>query len=225
MAKLGISILSMDYMELGNEIKAIGKAQADFIHLDVMDGYFVPNITFGPDMVRQIRKETDLFLDVHLMINSPEKYIAEFVEAGADKITFHYETNEYRIEELIKKINNCDVKTGIAIKPNTKVESIKPYLNLVDSVLQMTVEPGFGGQSFKSKTLKNIEKLSEWKKEKNADYLIEVDGGINLKSAKLCVESGVDSLIAGSSFIKATDKDEFVNRMQSLRVSTINETL
>jgi len=213
--QVGVSILSMDYMNLGTEINTIEQTQSDFVHIDIMDGHFVPNITFGPDMVEQIYNQTDLFIDTHLMIESPEDYIDKFAKAGSDILTFHYESNEDKIIDIIEIIKNNEVKVGLAINPNTNVDKIKPYLSSVDLILQMTVEPGFGGQKFNVETLHNIKRLSAWRDNYNLSYFIEVDGGINKDTAKLCIEYGADTMIIGSSFIESSNKKKFVNYIQN----------
>lgn len=195
------SILSADFANLQNEIEKITEAGADLIHVDVMDGHFVPNLTIGMPVVKSLKPISNLPLDVHLMIEKPEKYIEEFIKAGSQYLTIHVEATT-EVEGCLKKIRNLGAKAGITSRPGTSLEKIKPFLNLVDLVLVMTVEPGFGGQSFMNEQLKKIEELNQLRSAKNYSYLIEVDGGINPTTAALCWASGADILVAGSAIFK-----------------------
>ena len=195
------SILSADFTNLERDIKLVEKYGADWIHVDVMDGHFVPNITIGVPVVKSIRQITDLPLDVHLMIENPDKYIEPFASAGADIITFHYEAvKEADVLPLINNIKEKGVKAGISIKPKTKPDVLKPYLDSVDMVLVMTVEPGFGGQKFMPDC---AEKIKFIKQNSTNDLIIQVDGGINEQTAKICTSFGANSLVAGNYIYKS----------------------
>lgn len=196
------SILSADFANLERDIKAVENAGADWIHVDVMDGHFVPNITIGVPVVKSIRKITKLPLDVHLMIENPEKYVEPFVKAGADIITFHYEAAGEKSREILKMIKSFGVKAGISIKPKTSPDKIFNLLTTADMVLVMTVEPGFGGQSFMPDC---AEKIPYIKKNSPQNMIIQVDGGINAETAKVCTRLGANSLVAGSYVYKSYD--------------------
>lgn len=191
------SILAADFSKLGKEIRKLEQAGADMIHVDVMDGHFVPNITIGPLVVKDIRKVTKLPLDVHLMIQKPSKYIDEFIKAGSDIITVHAES-EGKLGSLLSRIKSSGLKAGLSLRPKSGINLIKRHLGKADMVLIMTVEPGFGGQKFISGMLPKIEKLS-----KIYDGDIEVDGGINVNSAKKVIKAGANILVAGTSVFKA----------------------
>lgn len=209
------SVLSANFADLKTDIKKIEDAGAKWLHYDVMDGHFVPNISFGYSILSDVRKVTDLFLDVHLMISDPLAYLDEFAKAGADLITFHYEcySNPKQIGECIEKIKAKKIKVGISIKPATPVESILPYLKDLDLVLVMSVEPGFGGQSFKEEAVEKIAKLHEIITQNHYDCLIEVDGGINAQTGKQCKDAGVDVLVAGSYVFKHPNTKEAVESL------------
>lgn len=196
------SILSADFANLERDIKAVENAGADWIHVDVMDGHFVPNITIGVPVVKSIRKTTKLPLDVHLMIENPEKYVEPFVKAGADIITFHYEAAGEKSREILKMIKSFGVKAGISIKPKTSPDKIFNLLTTADMVLVMTVEPGFGGQSFMPDC---AEKIPYLKNNSPQNMIIQVDGGINAETAKVCTRLGANSLVAGSYVYKSDD--------------------
>lgn len=209
------SILSADFANLGHEIEAVTKAGADWIHVDVMDGHFVNNITIGIPVVKSLKKFCTIPLDVHLMIEKPEKYIEAFIKAGADYLTIHVEATEDP-ETVLKKIRSLGAKPGITLRPGTALEKITPFLPLVDLVLVMTVEPGFGGQSFMSDQVAKVESLKQMRTEKKWQGLIEVDGGVNdqtisqLKSA--------DVLVAGSYVFSGPHGKNYAQAIQSLRL-------
>ncbi len=189
------SILSSDFANLESEIKRLEAAGADWVHVDVMDAHFVPNLTIGAPVVKALRRVCNIPLDVHLMIDNPEKYINDYVLAGADIITFHYEAVKEKSLELIKQIKNSGKKAGISIKPNTQVNEIKDLILPSDLILVMTVEPGFGGQKFMNDCAL---KIKEIKNSASKNLIIEVDGGINDKTAKICKEFGANALVAGN---------------------------
>ena len=197
------SILAADFSMLGEVVRRADKAGADYFHFDVMDGCFVPNISFGPDILKAFCRASDLYKDVHLMVQDPSYYADVFMKAGADLITFHYEALEpQKILPLVQKIHDNGKKAGIAIKPGTSTEVLKPYLNDFDLFLIMSVEPGFGGQSFHMEATEKIAQLRKMIQEAGSTALIEVDGGINQETAALCRQAGVDVLVAGSYVFK-----------------------
>ncbi|SDL75426.1 ribulose-phosphate 3-epimerase [Sediminibacillus halophilus] len=212
--KIAPSILSADFARLKEEIEEVEAAGADYIHVDVMDGHYVPNITIGPLVVEAIRPVTNLPLDVHLMIEQPEQYIKPFADAGADILTVHQEacTHLHRTLQLIK---NAGVKAGVVINPATPAEFIKPVLQQVDLVLLMTVNPGFGGQSFISEVLEKVKTISEWRNEMNLDFEIEVDGGVNAETAAACVNAGANVLVAGSAIFSKEDRQQAIQEIRN----------
>ena len=204
MTKVAPSMLSADFSRLGEEIKRIESAGADWVHLDVMDGMFVPNITIGPLVIDSVRKLTKLPFDTHLMIQKPIRYVDRFADAGSDMLTIHVEA-EGDVKETLKKIRDLGVKPGITLNPGTTAEKLDPYLDLVDLVLIMTVEAGFGGQSFCEVGLSKIKRIQEYADSQNPKLEISVDGGINRETGKRCVDAGATVLAAGSSLFKLPD--------------------
>lgn len=206
------SLLSANFADLKKDIQEIEQTPAKWLHYDVMDGHFVPNISFGYSILKDVSKITALFLDVHLMISDPLAYIDQFVDAGADLITFHYECYEdkNKVLQTIQTIKAKGIKVGLSIKPATQVNEILPYLEDLDLVLVMSVEPGFGGQSFMPNSLDKIKALKQEIQARNSTCLVEVDGGINAQTAKLVKEAGVDVAVAGSYIFKQTDRNQAV---------------
>jgi len=204
--KISPSILSADFGQLGKEIKRLEEAGADLIHVDVMDGHFVPNLTIGPPVIKALRKYTTLPFDVHLMISPVHKYIKEYSDAGADIITIHPEATE----ELVSSINlikNFNKKIGVSLNPNTSIDIIKNVLKSIDLVLVMSVHPGFGGQKFIPDVLKKIRDLNKIKNKENLNFDIEVDGGINFDNSKLAIEAGANILVSGTTIFKNNNGD------------------
>ena len=199
--KISPSILSADFSKLGTEIQDLEKANADLIHIDVMDGHFVPNITIGPEVISKLRKHTSLPFDVHLMISPVHNFIKEFAEAGADIITIHPEATN-NLAESIKKIKSYNKKAGISLNPKTSVEKVLPVLNLIDLVLIMSVNPGLGGQKFMKETLEKVKILRKEIDSKKLKVQIEIDGGINFENSKMAIDAGVDILVSGTTIFK-----------------------
>ena len=204
MIKIAPSILSADFLKLGEEILAVEKGGADYIHIDVMDGHFVPNITIGPLIVEAIRPITKLPLDVHLMIENPDQYIEAFAKAGADYITVHVEACRH-LHRTIQNIKSFGIKAGVVLNPATPVESIQHVIGDIDMVLLMSVNPGFGGQKFIPEVLPKIRKVKEMAEQKGVNLEIEIDGGVNPETAKQCMEAGANVLVAGSAIYNQPD--------------------
>ena len=200
------SILAGDFSQLGQDIQKLENAGADMIHVDVMDGHFVPNITIGPPVIKSLRKYTDLPFDVHLMISPVHKYIEDFSKAGSDIITIHPEATE-NIKDSIDLIKSLKKKVGLSLNPDTPIDAIKKYLDQIDLVLVMTVYPGFGGQKFISKVLNKIKNLKNIKDENKFRFDIEVDGGVNFENNKLAIEAGANILVSGTTIFKNNDGD------------------
>lgn len=204
------SVLSADFSDIRGALSAIQESGTSWVHLDVMDGMFVPNITFGPKFIKDIRPHSDLFFDAHLMVEDPSRYIEQFVKAGCDCITVHTEACK-DIGSTLKQISNSGIKCGLTVKPATPVSEVQPYLDDVDLVLVMSVEPGFGGQGLIPETLDKVRWLKDARKGRK--YLISIDGGVNLNTISEVADSGVDVVVTGSAFFNAEDKKEFVRRV------------
>ena len=200
------SILSADFSKLGEDIKRLEESGADMIHVDVMDGHFVPNLTIGPPVIKSLRKYTNLPFDVHLMINPVHKYIKDYSDAGADIITFHPEATK-NVLETINLIKSLNKKVGISLNPNTEINIAQEHLDKIDLVLIMSVHPGFGGQRFIHEVINKIKELDKIRKEKNFKYQIEIDGGINFETSKIAIDAGVDILVSGTTVFKENNGD------------------
>lgn len=216
MVKIAPSILSADFSRLGEEVRNITNEGADYIHLDVMDGHFVPNITFGPQVIQSLRTYSDLPFDVHLMIENVDQYIPLFSAAGADIISIHAEASVH-LNRSLQLIKNIGKKAGVVLNPHTPVVMVEHVLELCDLVLVMTVNPGFGGQTFIHNGLEKIKRLKELREEKGYDYVIEVDGGVNDKTASLCIEAGADILVAGSYIFGSENRAAAIERLRDRR--------
>ncbi len=216
MAKIAPSILSADFANLERDIHAIAENGGDWVHVDVMDGIFVPNITIGIPVVQALRKVTALPLDVHLMIDRPIRYVEDFVKAGADIVTIHVEADQpQNTLDALDKIHALGCKAGIVLKPKTPAEVARPYLEKCDMILVMTVEPGFGGQKFMADMMPKLHQLHTWLNEVNPTCLLEVDGGVDSNTQLVCKQNGADVLVAGSAYFKAENKAAFVKLVQS----------
>jgi ribulose-phosphate 3-epimerase len=200
------SILSADFSQLGNEIKRLEEGGADLIHVDVMDGHFVPNLTIGPPVIKALKKNCSIKFDVHLMISPVHKYIDAYADAGADIITIHPEATD-DLSSSIKKIKDLGKKVGVSLNPETKVSIIKDHLEQIDLVLIMSVNPGFGGQKFMPEVLDKIKELKNIQKEQNLDFDIEIDGGINFENSKIAIEAGANILVSGTTIFKSNNGD------------------
>ncbi len=216
MTKISPSILAANFADLISDINDIHRGGADYLHFDVMDGQFVPNISIGIPVLKSIRKATDMFLDVHLMIDRPHRYVKKFCEAGADLLVFHIEADQpQNIIEAIKIVKSCGKKVGLSIKPKTPAETLIPYLKDLDLILVMTVEPGFGGQSFMHDQLPKIMTLRQMINEKNPSCELEVDGGVDERTARLCKDAGANVLVAGSAVFEKTDRAAIIQALRN----------
>ena len=200
------SILSADFSQLGNEIKRLEEGGADMIHVDVMDGHFVPNLTIGPPVIKALRKQCSIKFDVHLMISPVHKYIDAYADAGADIITIHPEATE-NLQESISKIKSLNKKVGVSLNPESKLDLITNYLEKIDLVLIMSVNPGFGGQKFMPEVLDKVKQLKEIKSKRNMNFDIEIDGGINFDNCQLAIEAGANILVSGTTVFKSNNGD------------------
>ena len=212
---LAPSILSADFCRLGEQIEEIGKAGAQYVHIDVMDGVFVPSISFGMPIVSSVRPRTDLFLDVHMMVTEPERYVEEFVKCGADSVTIHVEACDC-IEETLQKIKAAGAKAGLALNPKTPVSEIEPYLEMVDMILVMTVQPGFGGQAYIPECTEKITAVRKMIEERGLDVNLEIDGGVNIDNLEMNLEAGANVIVAGSAVFKgdiAANTKAFLEKM------------
>lgn len=213
--KIAPSILAANYANFANELKRIEETTAEYVHIDIMDGQFVPNISFGADVVSSMRKHSKLVFDCHLMVVDPERYIEDFAQAGADIMTIHVEATKH-IHGALQKIKEAGMKAGVVINPGTPVESLIPILDLVDQILIMTVNPGFGGQAFIPEMMSKVKTVAAWRKEYGHHYDIEVDGGIDNTTIKAAAEAGANVFVAGSYLFKASDLPA---QVETLRVA------
>ena len=211
--KIAPSILAADYANFAQELKRIDETSADYVQIDIMDGQFVPNISFGADVVASLRKHSKLVFDCHLMVVEPERYVDAFAQAGADIMTIHVEATKH-VHGALQKIKKAGLKAGVVINPGTPVSALEPVLSLVDQVLIMTVNPGFGGQAFIPEMLDKVKQVATWREEGGYAFDIEVDGGVDDKTIKACQEAGANVFVAGSYLFKASD---LTSQVQTLR--------
>lgn len=216
MIKVSPSILSADFGNMERDIRALKTTGVEYVHVDIMDGHFVPNLSMGFPMVEALRKVTDLVLDVHLMIDRPIRYVERFCKAGADILTIHVEADtEENTRKALQTIKDLGVKPAVCVKPKTPAEAVLPFIDLCDLILVMTVEPGFGGQSFMADMMPKVAQIRQYINEKKPSCELEVDGGVNAQTGKVCIEAGANVLVAGSAYFKAEDPAAFVRSLKN----------
>jgi len=208
-------MLAADHTRLAEDIASVEPLGIKWLHIDIMDGHFVPNLSFGPQTVADLRPKSKLFFDVHLMLDNPQDFVEAFISAGADQVSIHVEP-DYDIESTLEKIRSLGAKPGIVLNPKTDFQTVLPYLDKIDIALAMTVQPGFGGQSFDHSVLEKTASIDAYRAENSLDFRIQVDGGINLETAQLCRNAGVDTFVAGTAFFNSEDRSGFLKAIQSM---------